>query len=152
MKNKLVLCLGFVALLGAVQAAPAKADSFSFSISDGGGHGDRWGRHHGRHGHHGHHRWHGHHGPSYGAVIYSPPPPVYLRPTPTVVYETTVVQPRVRYVEETSLVVNPASPSFTNEYGQHCREYQSTASVGGRRSPVYGTACLQPDGAWRVVD
>jgi len=29
------------------------------------------------------------------------------------------------------------------------REYQTTVVVGGRRVPAYGTACLQPDGAWQ---
>ncbi|WP_028466006.1 hypothetical protein [Nisaea denitrificans] len=31
----------------------------------------------------------------------------------------------------------------------HCREYQDTISIGGSAVPAYGTACLQPDGAWQ---
>tara|TARA_R110000787_G_scaffold99110_8_gene203617 strand:- start:356 stop:751 length:396 start_codon:yes stop_codon:yes gene_type:complete len=33
-----------------------------------------------------------------------------------------------------------------------CREYNATAVIDGRRVPVYGTACRQPDGSWRIVD
>ena len=32
-----------------------------------------------------------------------------------------------------------------------CREYTIDAVIGGRDEAVYGTACRQPDGSWRVV-
>lgn len=32
-----------------------------------------------------------------------------------------------------------------------CREYRMEAYVGAEREMVYGTACRQPDGSWRVV-
>ena len=35
--------------------------------------------------------------------------------------------------------------------GEYCREYQQTVAVGGEVQRAYGTACRQPDGAWRVV-
>jgi len=35
--------------------------------------------------------------------------------------------------------------------GAYCREYQTTATVGGERQRMYGTACREPDGAWRLV-
>ncbi|HYC06157.1 MAG TPA: RT0821/Lpp0805 family surface protein [Azospirillaceae bacterium] len=35
--------------------------------------------------------------------------------------------------------------------GQFCREYTSRATVGGRNEQVTGTACRQPDGAWKIV-
>lgn len=35
--------------------------------------------------------------------------------------------------------------------GLYCREYSGTAWIDGRARPAYGTACLQPDGAWRIV-
>jgi surface antigen len=31
-----------------------------------------------------------------------------------------------------------------------CREYTIDAMIGGRKEKVYGTACRQPDGSWRV--
>ena len=36
--------------------------------------------------------------------------------------------------------------------GRYCREYQQTITVSGRSETAYGTACLQPDGSWRIVD
>ncbi len=35
--------------------------------------------------------------------------------------------------------------------GTYCREYQQTVTVGGRTEVAYGTACKQPDGAWKIV-
>lgn len=32
----------------------------------------------------------------------------------------------------------------------YCREYRSVANIGDKRQQVYGTACRQPDGAWKV--
>jgi hypothetical protein len=34
---------------------------------------------------------------------------------------------------------------------RQCREFNTTIIVDGREQPAYGTACLQPDGSWRVV-
>ncbi|WP_024326169.1 RT0821/Lpp0805 family surface protein [Thioalkalivibrio sp. AKL19] len=31
-----------------------------------------------------------------------------------------------------------------------CREYTIDAVIGGRTEQVYGTACRQPDGSWRI--
>ncbi|MEE4303929.1 MAG: glycine zipper 2TM domain-containing protein [Wenzhouxiangella sp.] len=33
-----------------------------------------------------------------------------------------------------------------------CREYTLDAEIGGKTEQVYGTACRQPDGSWRIVD
>jgi surface antigen len=33
-----------------------------------------------------------------------------------------------------------------------CREYTVDAVIGGRSEKVYGTACRQPDGSWRVTN
>jgi surface antigen len=33
-----------------------------------------------------------------------------------------------------------------------CREYTVTATIGGHRDTVHGTACRQPDGSWRAVN
>lgn len=33
-----------------------------------------------------------------------------------------------------------------------CREYTLNAEIGGRTEQVYGTACRQADGSWRIVD
>ncbi|MDR3491704.1 MAG: RT0821/Lpp0805 family surface protein [Gammaproteobacteria bacterium] len=34
---------------------------------------------------------------------------------------------------------------------RYCREYRSTANIAGKREQVYGTACRQPDGSWKIV-
>jgi len=36
--------------------------------------------------------------------------------------------------------------------GRYCREYQARATVGGRVQDTYGTACMQPDGSWEVIN
>jgi len=34
---------------------------------------------------------------------------------------------------------------------QYCREFQNTATINGEEQKVYGKACRQPDGSWKVV-
>lgn len=41
--------------------------------------------------------------------------------------------------------------TYTGAGGQYCREYTTTAIVGGRAERVYGTACRNDDGSWRLV-
>lgn len=44
-------------------------------------------------------------------------------------------------------------PTETYEYESGpCREYTLDAEIGGRVEQLYGTACRQPDGSWRIVD
>ncbi len=35
--------------------------------------------------------------------------------------------------------------------GAYCREFQQTATIGGQQQQVFGKACQQPDGSWKVV-
>lgn len=35
---------------------------------------------------------------------------------------------------------------------QPCREYITHAVIGGKNQQIYGTACRQADGSWRVVN
>lgn len=35
---------------------------------------------------------------------------------------------------------------------RYCREFQQSVTIDRRTEQAYGTACLQPDGAWEVVD
>ena len=139
-----LLFLAFSALVVAlptVWSKPAAADSFYFGVQSG-------------HRHHGHRHNHGyrhHYGPRYH-YGYHDAPPVYYAP-PRVVY-VPAPPPSVVYVPapEPALAAVPTSPVYRAANGQHCREYQSTLSVGGMPQPSYGTACLQPDGSWRVVN
>jgi surface antigen len=34
---------------------------------------------------------------------------------------------------------------------QYCREFQNTATINGEVQKIYGKACRQPDGSWKVV-
>jgi len=34
---------------------------------------------------------------------------------------------------------------------KYCREYQTTATIGGKQEKMYGTACRQPDGSWKAA-
>jgi len=38
-----------------------------------------------------------------------------------------------------------------NADGQYCREYQTETQVGGKTQNMYGKACRQPDGSWKIV-
>ena len=40
--------------------------------------------------------------------------------------------------------------TYQAESGQYCREYQQEIIVGGEKHDSYGTACRQPDGAWKI--
>jgi surface antigen len=40
----------------------------------------------------------------------------------------------------------------TSASGEYCREFNQTVVIGGQRQQAYGTACRQPDGAWRMVN
>ncbi len=39
----------------------------------------------------------------------------------------------------------------TSTSGRQCREFQQSVTVGGKSEQAYGTACLQPDGSWEIV-
>lgn len=41
-------------------------------------------------------------------------------------------------------------PSYQNEKGEYCREFQQTVTVGGEDERGYGTACRQPGGSWKI--
>lgn len=69
--------------------------------------------------------------------VYPPPPVYYAYPPPPVAYP---VPPPAAY---SAPPPSGASPT--------CREYQSTVNIGGRSQTSVGTACLQPDGSWRIV-
>ncbi len=140
-----LLALAAVTAISPWAAAPAQADSFFFGVSGG----DRY-RHH-RHGpwhHHGYHRhsyWSGYHGFYRPPVIVAPPPVVY-RAAPPVVYSAPV------YSAPPVVSAVPSSPVYQAPNGQYCREYQGTVVINGRTQPSYGTACLMPDGSWRVAN
>lgn len=50
-----------------------------------------------------------------------------------------------------SYTVTPTQ-NVTVNGNQYCREYQTTAVVAGKQQKVYGTACRQPDGSWKIIN
>lgn len=80
--------------------------------------------------------------PLFPPVYVAPPPPAYYYPPPPVVYAP---QPAP------GLYADPAGPVYVSPNGAYCREFQTSAVIDGRRQPMHGTACQQPDGSWRVV-
>ncbi|NQW10778.1 MAG: hypothetical protein HQ481_12970 [Alphaproteobacteria bacterium] len=72
------------------------------------------------------------HGFAYGA-------PVVIRRPPVIVFQE---PPRVAY--------RPA-PAPTPRHGGQCREYSTISTINGEPVEIYGTACRQPDGSWRIV-
>ena len=78
----------------------------------------------------------------YPYPVYAPPPVVYAPPP---VHSAPAV-----YAAPTVAAV--PTRDYRDNTGRYCREYQRTAIIGGREQPVYGTACLMPDGAWRIVN
>ena len=64
-------------------------------------------------------------------------------------------------VNETIHWRNPESGNYgsvtpvregTTTTGRQCREYHHTVVIGGRQEEAYGTACLQDDGSWQIVN
>lgn len=45
--------------------------------------------------------------------------------------------------------VQPTRTYYTNQ--QPCREYITKAMIGGKAQQIYGRACRQADGSWRVM-
>ena len=98
----------------------------------------------------------------YPPASYYPAPSVYPPPPGAAPSAYTPGEPTPSYAPSagTDPLAAPASPrvtytnkpAFTNSAGQTCREYKTSATPGGRPVDVYGTACRQADGQWRVVN
>lgn len=146
-KSRMLAGLGLAAAL--FVSIPAFADhvSIGVGIGDGGyGRGGYGGYRHGYydHGYYGYPAYY----PDYPGYYpyYGAPPTVVYAPAPQVVYAPAPVAVAAPVVN-----ANPASPTYTNSNGQTCREYQSSSNISGTMQQTNGTACLQPDGSWRVV-
>ena len=111
-------------------------DRWSWS---GGRHWDhRHWQHQHRHHRHGHYRHHRHRGSGVSGLFVwnlTPPPPrrVVVVPPPVIVHQP------------------PPAVVYAPPPQAYCREYTSSAMVNGRPVETWGTACLQPDGRWRIV-
>jgi hypothetical protein len=101
--------------------------------------------------------------PYYGypppAYYYPPPPPPYYYPPPMPAYFPAPI-PGAAPAPTAGAAPTPAAatitytskPAFTNAAGQTCREYTTTQNVGGQSKQVFGTACQDATGQWRIAN
>ncbi|MFA5041560.1 MAG: glycine zipper 2TM domain-containing protein [Bdellovibrionales bacterium] len=60
----------------------------------------------------------------------------------------------ISYYSYTPNYVAPPAPPPTyidQNAGTYCREFSQEIKIDGKLVESYGTACLQPDGSWRIV-
>jgi len=81
------------------------------------------------------------------------PPPSYPMPGPTsgrpVIFNA---PPVYGPAPSAPISAEPIAPPYRLADGRMCQAYQSNAVIGGVARPVQGTACLEPDGVWRIVN
>ena len=116
------------------------------------------GRHHGNwhgngHGNgHGNHHGHGHYyddslliglglGFVFSPLVYGYP---YYVPAPIYTAPAQLPPPRS--------MLDRRSDTATREQSAYCREYTKEILVDGKEEKVYGTACQQGDGRWRIMN
>ena len=70
------------------------------------------------------------------------------------VFEATPAQQTVAWQNPDNGIAYQVTPTRTYQLntGRYCREYQATATVGGRPQATYGTACRTPDGDWQIMN
>jgi len=78
-----------------------------------------------------------------------PPPPSGYQPPGSPPHPGSYTPPPSRQSPRISYTPRPA---WTDASGRQCREYKATRDIGGRARAVYGTACRDPDGQWRIVN
>jgi hypothetical protein len=58
--------------------------------------------------------------------------------------------PSYGYADQPMYQYQPAPAQADQQ--SYCREFQSVIVVEGRQQQAFGTACLQPDGSWQIVN
>jgi len=96
---------------------------------------------------------------SFGLPIYAAPPVVYGPPLaygPPLDYGSSGYAPGSYYPPPAgapSATVTPVSPQNGSAGGTGtCKEYQTTTTIDGTQQQTHGTACLQADGTWRLMN
>jgi hypothetical protein len=100
----------------------------------------------------------GYYGPgpywAYPGPYYPPPPAYYPPPAPLAyapaapAYGAAALTATPAAAATTPAITYTKKPAFTNSAGQTCRDYKTTDGS----HDVFGTACKQPDGQWRVTN
>jgi hypothetical protein len=158
MIRRIVFAAAALAAIG-IAAAPAPASArggVSFSIGVGPGWYAPWG---------GWRPYRPYWGPRFGVgivvppVVFAPPPvyyapPAYAGPTPGAFVPQSVGQVLETVPTGTSATLGGqvTTPIRTwQNGGTWCREYTTTGRIAGRSQQLFGTACRDPGGAWRIV-
>jgi len=76
---------------------------------------------------------------------------IYSRRSPVVMYSDPAPIAYGAYAP--NYVAPPAPPPIyvDQQARTYCRQYSQEIRIAGRVHESYGTACLQPDGSWRIV-
>ena len=81
---------------------------------------------------------------------YYPPPPGYPPPAPQL---SSGYAPASTAPPQIPSITYTPRRAWTDAAGRQCREYKTTGELNGRRAtPVYGSACRDTDGQWRIVN
>ena len=91
----------------------------------------------------------------YAAPVYVPNYVAPPAPTPVVVTPvyTQPVYAQPVYTQPAYAVPEPQPTTYVDqESGRYCREYSERVQIGGQLRESYGTACMQPDGTWRIIE
>lgn len=92
------------------------------------------------------------------AYYYAPPRRAYYAPGYATIYEETyepssyaMTYYRPNYVAPPAPPPQPATIYVDDSSGSYCREYSQQIRIGNQVQESYGTACMQPDGSWKIV-
>jgi hypothetical protein len=89
--------------------------------------------------------------PYYAPPVYYAPPPVYYPPPAAPAAYAPPPPPPAPYADPpASAAPRALSPQASNT--RQCRQYSTTTVIDGSPQEAVGTACLQPDGTWRIVN
>ena len=95
---------------------------------------------------------------AYPPPAWYPPPPADYYPPPAGSWDAPAAPPARAQSWNAPAPPPPSDISYTNKpgwtdaAGRPCREYRTNQMINGRPTAVYGAACEDPDGQWRVVN
>ena len=76
--------------------------------------------------------------------------PNYVAPYAPAPQQAVYYVPAPQYREETPAYVTRGYVGVRETRPHYCREYTQRIVIGDQTQESYGTACLQPDGSWRI--
>jgi hypothetical protein len=67
-------------------------------------------------------------------------------------YLTKTFNMKKQIVLSLGALISFASPVIAKADGEYCREYTKNVSIGGKIQQAFGTACMLPDGTWKMMN